>query len=169
MAAISQPMIAWDTADSIWRAAKALHEDNQPEIQISNLLHARRNLEGVVEWARKAGTSSYRSNKRIRLQLINASGAIQMCVDQLTTLISRVQQDRSDVDAIMKLMLLRTVIKTVQFAPPLDEVKESDSSPDQKSLELLRELGSVNVEVPEVASSIFNRPAPTTDPLSDEE
>ena len=172
MAAISQPMIAHEAADSIWRAAKAIHEDNRIDVQIQNIKIARARLQEVADWARKAGTSSYRSNRKVRTQLLSAAGGVSHCITQLDALIQRVEDDSDDVDALIKLMLLRTVIKSISFAPPLDDAEVVALPPDEKtSLDLLRQLGSVeSVEPPEnTVSTIFGHPAPAVDPLSDEE
>lgn len=173
MAAISQPMIAHDAADSVWRAAKAIHEDNQVPIQLSNLRHAVRDLEGVAAWARKAGTSSYRSNSRVRIQLINAAGGITMCVSQLIELIDRLEADPKDADALVKTMLLRTVIKQINFAPPLDVKDLKGVVPDgiaTETAKLVKQLGTVEAVEPQSISSIFGVVKQSTvDPLSDEE
>lgn len=169
--AYSHPVVASDAADSIYRCIERLNAGNNTLVQLINLRHHLDELQTVADWAQKTGTSSYKGQAKVRTQLINAAATLRIYIEQLNQLILRLEADPTDQDAQMKIMILRTAIKAINYAPPLDMKVVINAPVDQTTAKLVKELGHIEVPEQMTPSMIFGKSSShqLTDPLSDEE
>lgn len=121
MPPVSQARLLADAADQIRNLAAYLKKGGSPELVFNGLRRQLQHIKEVHSSTVFTSMHSYKNLNRVRTALANAASAIEGHIDHLEDLITQLEENPTDEQALMSLALMAPELKSIRFAPPLKD------------------------------------------------